>query len=129
MTEQELREKIVAVLKKGQETFSADFHAMMTAAFEGGAKHFGSKDIKKSIYEYYADALIAAGITFDSEWKHRAKVAESKLFDLAMLCVKSDQNFYNKDEQLQKQEAKQMVKIWLNEEKQAEKELEEGKDD
>lgn len=72
MTEQELRDKIVAALKKGQETFSADFHSMMTAAFEDGAKHFGSKDIKKSIYEYYASALIAAGLKFDVNYSFTA---------------------------------------------------------
>lgn len=44
MTEQELREKIIETLEKGWRNF------------------LKSKETKVSIYEYYADALIAAGI-------------------------------------------------------------------
>ena len=47
MTEQELRKKIIETLEKG------------------GRNFLKSKKTNVSIYEYYADALIAAGLKFD----------------------------------------------------------------
>lgn len=86
MTEQELREKIIETLEKG------------------GRNFLKSKETNVSIYEYYADALITAGLTFDkttailakrtngktlilkaryyNQMKHRAEIAERAARDL-----------------------------------------------
>ena len=97
MTEQELREKIIETLEKG------------------GRNFLKSKETNVSIYEYYADALIAAGLTFDKttailakrtngktlilkaqyydQMKHRAKVAERALQiadELGELCGRKE---------------------------------------
>lgn len=68
MTEQELREKIVEALEQGGKNFHESFHEELKKAFENGAKHFGSKDCKKkTIYDFYADALIEKGMIFVDE--------------------------------------------------------------
>lgn len=105
MTEQELREKIVEALEQGGKNFHESFHEELKKAFENGAKHFGSKDCKKTIYDFYADALIEKGMIFVDErtvilpirmsgktliqkaqyydqMKHRAEVAELALLNV-----------------------------------------------
>lgn len=69
-----------------------------------------------------ADALIAAGIGDVSEYKHRAEVAENKLFDLAMFCTKGNRNFHGKSESEHEEEARKLFNEWL---KQSEQELQE----
>ena len=59
MTEQELREKIIETLEKG------------------GRNFLKSKETKVSIYEYYADALIAAEIGDVSSEKAMRELAEA----------------------------------------------------
>lgn len=70
------------------------------------------------------DALIAAGIGDVSEYKHRAEVAENKLFDLAMFCTKGNRNFHGKSESEHEEEARKLFNEWL---KQSEQELREDR--
>ena len=64
MTEQELREKIIETLEKG------------------GRNFLKSKETKVSIYEYYADALIAAEIgdlvSLMDKWREMLRVQAEK---------------------------------------------------
>lgn len=103
MTEKELREKIIKALKHGGDLFHEYFMRSLNDAKEIGKTHFGSKDCDKSMYDFFADALIADGIGDVSEYgrlktelrskvdyihelwdvkedyKHRAEVAEKAL--------------------------------------------------
>lgn len=76
MTEQELREKIIETLEKG------------------GRNFLKSKETKVSIYEYYADALIAAGYGDVKEIKYRVRRAEKALYiacrEMAEIIFKDD---------------------------------------
>lgn len=83
MNEQELKEKIVGAKERGNKAFHEFFQNELKKAFAGGAKHFGTKDCDKTIYDFEAEALIAAGIGDVSEWKHRAEVAERALRNAA----------------------------------------------
>ena len=76
MTEQQLREKIIKALKRGGNMFHEYFMRSLNGAKESGKTRFGSKDCDKSMYDFFADALIEDGIGDMSEWKHRAEVAE-----------------------------------------------------
>lgn len=62
MTEQELREKIIKALKRGGNMFHEYFMRSLNDAKESGKTHFGSKDCDRSMYDFFADALIADGI-------------------------------------------------------------------
>lgn len=123
MTEQKLREKIIETLEKG------------------GRNFLKSKETKVSIYEYYADALIAEGIGNVSEYKHRAEVSEralDKATELAYeyrteadtLSCSSCPMSHIFDSCKERGLYKDCAKRWKEELlKQAEKELEEKKDD
>lgn len=65
--EQETREKIVEALKHSELSLREYFNEQMRNAFEIGAKHYGNKDCDKSIYDFWADALIAENIGDTSE--------------------------------------------------------------
>ena len=67
-------------------------------------------------FESIADALIAAGLTFDGEWKHRADVAERAARDLITYYCG-----YTIEKDIDNS-----LRVALQ---QAEKELEEGKND
>lgn len=120
MTEQELREKIVEALEQGGKNFHESFHEELKKAFENGAKHFGSKDCKKTIYDFYADALIEKGMIFVDErtvilpirmsgktliqkaqyydqMKHRAEVAERDM-QAWKDCAQSWQRYFHEKE-------------------------------
>lgn len=86
MNEQELKEKIVGAKERGNKAFHEFFQNELKKAFAGGAKHFGTKDCDKTIYDFEAEALIAAGIGDVSEYKHRAERAERALL---WLCDKT----------------------------------------
>ena len=82
MTDQELREKIVKALEQGAKNFHEYFHEEFKEAFRNGAMHFGNKDCKKTIYDFFADALIAAGIG-------DVKEAEKKYRNAMLMAIKS----------------------------------------
>ena len=107
MTEQELRDKIIKALKHGGDLFHEYFMRSLNDAKESGKTHFGSKDCDKSMYDFFADALIEAGLKFDVNYsftaafnslqeerekelerrlakaEHRAEVAEKALRNMA----------------------------------------------
>lgn len=64
MTEQELREKIVGILRYHRDDFIEENYR---------------RDIERIDFEAVADVLILEGIGDVSEWKHRAEVAERAL--------------------------------------------------
>ena len=137
MTEQELREKIIETLEKG------------------GRNFLKSKETNVSIYEYYADALIAAGLKFDVNYsftaafnsvqaererdlehkltaaEHRAEVAERALKKFAENITCEDCPFFSDCASSEKMEDLMHSNYCFTEySKQAEKELaEDGKDD
>ena len=80
MTEQELRDKIIDILKESRKRWEIIIPSI-------GILDEPRIDIKIS---KIADALIAAGLTFDSEWKHRAEVAKRALMDM---CEEYEDNF------------------------------------
>ena len=67
MNEQETREKIIKALKRAELSFHEYFNERMKNAFENGAKHYGNKDCDKSIYDFWADVLVAENIGDTSE--------------------------------------------------------------
>lgn len=69
MTEQELREKIIKALKRGGNMFHEYFIRSLNDAKESGKTHFGSKDCDKSMYDFFAEALIEDGIGDVSEFQ------------------------------------------------------------
>lgn len=66
-------EKIKAALEQGSKAFSAYFRSELRKALDGGKGHFGTKDTKKTVVDFIADALIAANIGDVTEWKERAE--------------------------------------------------------
>ena len=55
------------------------------------------EDYKLYRFKRAADALIAAGLTFDDKWKHKAEVAEKKLEkwqNIYLLALKNAIKFY-----------------------------------
>lgn len=66
MTEQELKEKIVEILRYHRDDFIEENYR---------------RDIERIDFDALADALILEGIGDVSEWKHRAEVAE-RCFDI-----------------------------------------------
>lgn len=75
MNEQELKEKIVGAIESGNRAFHEYFQNELKKAFADGVKHFGTRDCDKTIYDFQAEALIAAGIGDVSELQ---KECESK---------------------------------------------------
>ena len=75
MTEQELKEKIVEILRYHRDDFIEENYR---------------RDIERIDFDALADALILEGIGDVSEWKHRAEVAERALkldcYDKARTC-------------------------------------------
>lgn len=67
-------------------------------------------------YRYWKDKA--------KECKHRAEVAENKLFDLAMFCTKGNRNFHGKSESEHEEEARKLFNEWL---KQSDQELQEDR--
>lgn len=80
MTEQELREKIVKLIKE------ACLQHSNICTPNGDCRHCKYDGYKDCTEYAVADALISAGIGDVSEWKHRAKVAERALIN-ASKCV------------------------------------------
>ena len=72
MTEQELRGKIIKALKRGGNMFHEYFMRSLNDAKESGKTHFGSKDCDKSMYDFFADALIEEGLKFDVKYSFTA---------------------------------------------------------
>lgn len=72
MTEQELREKIIKALKRGGNMFHEYFMRSLNDAKESGKTHFGSRDCDKSMYDFFADALIEEGLKFDVNYSFTA---------------------------------------------------------
>lgn len=143
--EQETRKKIIKVLDRAALSFHEYFRAQVKNAFENGAKHYSNKDCDKSIYDFWADALIAAGIgdvkeaeterkayevtsnhyrTQYEEQKHRAEVAERAFGNCIENFVKFqyEQNGYQLDKFFLDEVSKKCLK-------QAEKELQEERKD
>lgn len=74
MTEQELREKIIMALKHGGDLFHEYFMRSLNDAKESGKTHFEIIDLDKSMYDFFADALIADGICDVSQYKEKLKL-------------------------------------------------------
>lgn len=123
MTEQELREKIIKALKRGGNMFHEYFMRSLNGAKESGKTRFGSKDCDKSMYDFFADALIAdwigdvreAKIESDHFWRmwqgalveleqaeHRAEVAERALKRFAENISCEDCPFFSDCSSLEK---------------------------
>lgn len=66
------REKIKAALEQGSKAFGAYFRSELRKALDSGKGHFGTKDTKKNVIDFIADALIAANIGDVTELKERA---------------------------------------------------------
>ena len=139
MTEQELREKIIKALKRGGNMFHEYFMRSLNDAKESGKTHFGSKDCDKSMYDFFADALIEAGLKFDVNYsftaafnslqeerekelerrlakaEHRAEVAERALLTVCTNIVTDEE-----DDLAVEPRARVLYKAYL---KQAEKEF------
>lgn len=63
------REKIEAALKQGSKAFSVYFRSELRKALDSGKGRFGTKDTKKTVVDFIADALIAANIGDVTEYK------------------------------------------------------------
>ena len=78
MNEQETREKTIKALERAALSVHEYVKEQIKNAFQNGAKHYSNKDGDKSIYDFWADALIAANMGDISAWKQRAEVAEAE---------------------------------------------------